>query len=311
MNRKIGMAAAMLAMAALALTACARRAEAPEYAADALEPRLELAAGGAPAGRAKLAASPAAGQPSPTQATTPVATPATPGATPQAVDGRKLVYTADMRIEVKDLKAAEASALSALEAAGGYAQSRSATESSVYMVLRLPAARLGPMMDSLAGGGKTLSRSVSADDVTDQFFDLEGRLRNKRILEERFRAYLREAKTVSDMLDVEARLSETTNEIEWLEGSFRELGKRIELATLTLELVPVRAADPSRPSLGEALARFFAGAGDVFRTGAVFLVGLLVYGVPALLLAALAWWLSFGKVGLLRRLFGLVRASKK
>ena len=233
-----------------------------------------------------------------------------PSPTPE-VAGRKLVYTAQMSLEAEDPAAAEAVVLAAVKKAGGYAAVRNVDEYSTYLELRVPVAFLEPVMDELAGTGRTLSRSLSAQDVTDQFFDLEGRLRNKRILEERYRDYLKKAEKVSDMLDVEARLSETTNEIEWLEGSFRDLSRRIELATLTVQIRPVRAEDPSRPGLGRLLADFFRGAGEVFQGIVVVLVGIVVYGVPAVLAAAAFWWLAFGKLGLVRRLFALVRAPRK
>jgi hypothetical protein len=223
--------------------------------------------------------------------------------------GRKLTYRADMTVEVDDLEAAEAAALEAVRAAGGYAAVRQADEGSAYLELRVPVASLEPLMDRFAGAGKTRSRSVSAEDVTDYYFDLEGRLRNKRILEERYRDYLRKAQSVEDMLAVEARLSETTNDIERLEGAFRDLGDRIDLATLSLSLRAAKAADPSRPTLGESLGRLFAGLADAFRLAVVALVGLVVYGVPAILAIAAMWWLAFGRVGLVRRLFSLARSG--
>ena len=223
--------------------------------------------------------------------------------------GRKLTYRADMTVEVDDLAAAEAAALEAVRAAGGYAAVRQADEGSAYLELRVPVASLEPLMDRFAGAGKTRSRSVSAEDVTDYYFDLEGRLRNKRILEERYRDYLRKVQSVEDMLAVEARLSETTNDIERLEGAFRDLGDRIDLATLSLSLRAAKAADPSRPTLAESLGRLFAGLADAFRVAVVALVGLVVYGVPAILALAALWWLAFGRVGLVRRLFALVKSG--
>lgn len=236
--------------------------------------------------------------------------PAEDSATPDRPDvaGRKLVYRADMSVEVDDPTAAEEAALLAVRKAGGYAAVRQADESSVYLELRVPVAFLEPLMDEMAGAGKTRSRSVSAQDVTDSYFDLAGRLKNARLLEERYREYLRKASSVEDMLAVEARLSETTGEIERLEGSFRDLGERIELATLTLSIRATRSSDPSEPTLGESLSRLFAGFAGALRSGLVVLVGLVVYGVPAVLAAAALWWLTFGKLGLARRLFSIVRA---
>jgi len=289
-------------VAAFLPIACGR-SEAAMSAPNAEFARMEDAAGGmakdvAPEARAMAA-------PAPVSPATPQ-----PASQSQASEGRKLVYNADLRLEVKQLPDSERSVLAAIQSAGGYVQYQTASENSVYMTARLPVAALESLMDTVAGAGKVLTRSMSADDVTDQFYDMEGRLRNKRILEERYREYLKKAATVSDMLDVEARLSDTTNEIEWLEGSFRDLGKRIELATLNIELVPVRASDPSKPSIGEAIAKLFAGVGDVFRSLLVIIIGIVVYGIPAILVLAGLWYLSFGKLGLVRKLFALVRGKK-
>jgi len=223
--------------------------------------------------------------------------------------GRKLVYRADMTVEVDDPAVAEAAAVAAVKEAGGYVSVRRDEADSAYLELRVPVASLEALMDAFAGAGKTRSRSVSAEDVTDSYFDLDGRLRNKRLLEERYRDYLRKAQSVEDMLAVEARLSETTNDIERLEGAFRDLGDRIDLATLSLSIRAARSADPSRPTLGESLGRLFDGVADAFRVAVVALVGLVVYGVPAALALAALWWLAFGRLGLVRRLFSLVRAG--
>jgi hypothetical protein len=190
--------------------------------------------------------------------------PGSPAAAPN-VAGRKLVYDASMSVEAKDPALVEAAVLKALAAAGGYASSRNVDEYATYLQLRVPVPALEGLMDLLAGQARTLARSLSAQDVTDQYFDLEGRLRNKRLLEERYREYLKRSASLEDILAVERSLSDTTTEIEWLEGSFRDLSRRIELATLNITIRPLRALDPSRPSLGKALADLFAGVGDVAR----------------------------------------------
>lgn len=295
-SRPARAALATLVFAGLALASCAKGAESLGYADFAAEAApMEGAARGS---AMKLAAAPSqAGSPD------------RPAQEPQASSaGRKLVYTASMTVETADAKAAEEAAVAAeaaAAAAGGYAAEKRVDADGVWLTLRVPVATLEPLMDAFAGRGRTLSRSLSAQDVTDQFFDLEGRLRNLRLLEERYRSYLAKADRLEEILAVERSLSDTMREIEWLEGSFRDLSKRIELATLSLYLKPESAVDPSRPSLGQALARLFKGLGRAARLALLVLVGLVIYGVPGLLLAAALWWLCFGGLGLLRRLFGL------
>jgi hypothetical protein len=227
-----------------------------------------------------------------------------------ATAGRKLVYQASMDIEAADLEATETFLDAAVQAAGGYVERRSADTSSIYMQVRVPVAALEGLMDALAGQGRTLGRSLNAEDVTDNYFDLEGRLRNKRLLEARYREYLSEAGTMDEILQVERSLSEVTTEIEWLEGSFRDLGKRIDLATLSVSIHTPYNADPSRPTLGQSMRRLLGGFGEALRIFLVILAGLVVYGIPAILALAGLWWLAFGRLGLLRRLFALAGRNK-
>jgi hypothetical protein len=236
------------------------------------------------------------------------------GAEVQPVDataGRKLVYQASMDMEAADLEAAESFLDAAVQAAGGYVARRNADTNSVYMQVRVPVAALESLMDSLAGQGRTLERSLTAEDVTDQYFDLEGRLRNKRLLEARYREYLGEAGTMDEILQVERSLSEVTTEIEWLEGSFRDLGKRIDLATLSVSIHTPYSTDLSRPTLGQSMRRLLGGFGEALRIFLVILAGLVLYGIPALLVMAGLWWLAFGRLGLVRRLFALAGRNRK
>ena len=281
---------------ALGLSSCGRSAEKGLWADSVLQESAEL---NAPAAPARSMAKPAGGASPQASLDASSAKAGEPAAAPDTA-GRKLVYDASMSVEAEDPALVEAAVLKAMAAAGGYAASRNVDEYATYLQLRVPVAALEGLMDLLAGQARTLARSLSAQDVTDQYFDLEGRLRNKRLLEERYREYLKRSASLEDILAVERSLSETTTEIEWLEGSFRDLSRRIELATLNITIRPLRALDPSRPSLGKALADLFAGVGDVARGAVVALVGIIVYGVPALLLAAFLWWLSFGGLGLHR-----------
>lgn len=293
---RAALAASVIALVAFALGSCAKSAEGPAYADFASEaaPRDGAARGA----DMKLAVAPSqAGAPN------------QPRPEPHALSaGRKLVYTASMTVETADTQAAVEAAIAAeaaAAAAGGYAAEKRADGDGVWLTLRVPVAALEPLMDAFAGRGRTLSRSLSAQDVTDQFFDLEGRLRNLRLLEERYRAYLAKADRLEEILAVERSLSDTMREIEWLEGSFRDLSKRIELATLSLYFKPESTIDPSQPSLGQAMARLFKGLGQAARVALLLSLGFIIYGVPGLLLAAALWWLCFGGLGLLRRLFGL------
>lgn len=232
-------------------------------------------------------------------------------AEPRAREGRKLVYTANMSLRVSDVSAAEERIEKAVEAAGGYFQRRTASERGAEFTVRVPVDALDGLIDALAGADRVVSRSVSAEDVSERYFDLEGRLKNLRILEERYREYLKSAKTVVDALEVEARLSQTTTELEALEGAFRDLGKRIELATVEVRVFALDVSNRGAPGLGESLGQLFSNAGDVFKAGVVLVAGLVLYGVPLIVAFAAFWFVAFGRLGLVRRLFARVGRLKE
>lgn len=290
-------------MACLAVSCSDRSVASPEAYFEANEPpMMSAAAPAAPGGFARRSAPKA-------EATMDLGQ----GDNGQPVDakaGRKLVYQASMDMETPDLPAAEAFTDAAVQTAGAYVARRNADGNSIFLQIRVPVAALEGLMAALAGQGRILGRSLTAEDVTDRYFDLEGRLRNKRLLEARYRNYLDEARTMDEILQVERNLSELTNEIEGLEGSFRDLGKHIELATLSISIRSTYSADPSSPTLGQSLRRLLGGFGEALRIFLVILVALVLYGIPGLLVLAGLWWLAFGKLGLVRHLFFLVGRGK-
>ncbi|HAP43123.1 MAG: hypothetical protein A2087_02955 [Spirochaetes bacterium GWD1_61_31] len=228
-----------------------------------------------------------------------------------AQTGRKFVHTAQLELEVVDLDAAAQALEALIRSFGGYAESSNSSQSGAAFAIRVPVGRLDELLGSVGEIGKILSRSRNVQDVTESFYDLEGRLRTLRILEDRYRDYLRRATNIEEILQVERTLSETTGQIEGLEGSFRDLSGQIEQATVHVQLYPERTVELNRPSFLNALRRLLAGFGDVVRSVALILLGMIIYGVPLVLLLATLWWLLFGRVGLLRRLFVLVTRPGK
>lgn len=225
---------------------------------------------------------------------------------PDTALGRKFVHTASLDIEIQRLETAEQRVAELLAAYAAYAETIQRSDSALRYSIRVPVASLEDLLADLGGLGQLKSKTLSVQDVTDSYYDLEGRLRNLRILEERYRDYLRQAATIEEILQVERSLSETTTEIEWLEGRFRQLSGQIELASLQLNLYPERSVQPGRPSLGSAVRRLFYGLGQAGRILVLVLLGLVLYGLPAIAVLAGLYWLSFGRLGLLRRLFRLL-----
>jgi len=116
---------------------------------------------------------------------------------------------------------------------GGYVAS--STETSI--VIRVPNESFEEVLEAIAQLGSVAEREVSGEDVTEQYFDLNVRLRNALAVRLRYLALLEMAETVEDALLVERELERVTLEIEELRGKLRYLRDRVQDATITVWFV--------------------------------------------------------------------------
>ncbi|MDR2246151.1 MAG: DUF4349 domain-containing protein [Treponema sp.] len=233
------------------------------------------------------------------------------GAVPGAEASRKLVYRANISIRVQDPEKAGAALTALMERYGAYASSVNIRENSRHYTIRVPAPSYTALLSALDGMGRLLHRSESAEDVTLRYYDLEGRLATKRELLKTYQSYLGRAKNIEEILAVEAKIAELEDDIDGTGKELRSLAGMVDYATVDLEIqgpenIPAYAA----PTLGERIAGLFGALGDFFSTALVILLGIIVYGIPSLLVLALLFWVLFGRIGLLKKLWRLAAGKK-
>lgn len=212
---------------------------------------------------------------------------------------RKVIRNGSIQVEVSDLDPA-LEALRALGAAvGGYvsAENRVAEVSgrprNGSVTLRVPAERFDEAIAKAGALGRVLELSVRAEDITEQYFDLEIQLHNRLALEAKLRQLLeRPGNRLSDLLEVEREMARVRGEVEQLEGRKRLWDNQVGLATLNVllaEPAPLLAGD--RGGVWQALRDAFGQAGENFvATVAVVIAatGSLVPLGAALLVAFVA-----------------------
>ena len=224
---------------------------------------------------------------------------------------RKLVKSASVGIRVENLETAQASVAALLTKYDAYAASTSVQENSCYYSLRVPAPRYDAFLAEMNGMGRLLHRSENIEDVTLRYYDLEGRLETKKELLRTFQAYLGRARTIEEILAVEARISELQYDIEGTGKQLRSLANRVDYATVDLNLLgPVALTPGQKVTFGERLRQMFGGFGAFLSGVAVAIVGIVIYGIPILLLVVFFFWLLFGRIGVLKKLWQLVRGKK-
>jgi hypothetical protein len=161
-------------------------------------------------------------------------TPSGPAAPTAPHDTAMLIYVAHLTLAVfevqKDLDRVEELARSL----GGYLSARTDTQ----VTIRVPRLKFEDALRSVEKVGDVLHRDVTAQDVTDEFADLDVRLKNARAMRDRLAQLLQNA-TVKDALEIEKELGRITEEIERMEGKLKLLSDQIAYSTLTVTFQPI------------------------------------------------------------------------
>lgn len=222
-----------------------------------------------------------------------------------AVDpSRKMIYQVSYRIQTLDFDAS----LSAIDALavefGGYTESseifgRSIQSSrsqlrSATLVLRIPADQLNSFFGRVSSIGTITGESLSSQDVTLQYVDIDARLKTLQQQEERILALLAEATDLQAVLEIEQTLSDVRYQIESYTSQMKQLDSQIAYSTVSISLseVAVLTEPKDEPqTFGERLAETFRSSTlrlrDGFRAFAIWFLGNILEILLWLLLIAL------------------------
>ncbi|HEX6274984.1 MAG TPA: DUF4349 domain-containing protein [Polyangiaceae bacterium] len=160
----------------------------------------------------------------------PAGAPATTTPAPPAAREPLLVYTATVTLAVFGAREAIGAVEELARASGGYLVNRS--DDSV--TIRVPTPAFRGALGGLSRLGDELHREVNVRDVTEQFADLEIRLRNAEAVRDRLEALLAKAGKIEDALAVERELERVTQSIEQLKGKLRLLSELVAFSTITV-----------------------------------------------------------------------------
>jgi hypothetical protein len=228
-----------------------------------------------------------------------------PGAQ-SAVERRKLVKRANLSVRVENLGTADAAIQALMGQYNAYTASTEIDENSRRYIIRVPSAAYDSFLAALNGMGRMLRRSESAEDVTLRYYDLEGRLATKQELLTTFQSYLGKANNIEEILSVETRIADLQDEIDGTGKELRRLANQVDYATIALDLYGQVASIPySGPTLRERIIELFGGFSDFVFIVLVILLGIVIYGIPVTVFLTLLFWILFGRIGLLKKLWCL------
>ncbi len=161
----------------------------------------------------------------------------TTGRTLAIRDDAKIIRTGSLALQVDDVAKAIAAGRAAIDALGGYVgasrESNHDDQPNATITYRIPVDRWDDALTALRGHArKVVEESTDAVEVTDQLVDLGARVRNLQASESALIAITAKAEKISDVLEVQARLTEVRGQIEQLEAQRTSLQDRVAFATL-------------------------------------------------------------------------------
>ena len=157
-------------------------------------------------------------------------------AVPELVEGaaefeyeRKLIRTGNVSLEVKTVSDAEEKIASWAKGLGGYVTNANIWENGANFTVRIPSTRFDDAMAQAGDFGRVTEHSVNSQDVSDNYYDLESRLKTKYILRDKLSGYLSQAKDIKDLLEIERQLNQVLEEIVAVKAFFVRLHKCLKL----------------------------------------------------------------------------------
>lgn len=153
---------------------------------------------------------------------------------------RKTIQNAKLDMRVEDVPQVVEQIITFCTDNGGYTVNshiyRDEEKYSAQLAIKVPKANLEGTMASIAQRGEVIDRTVSARDVTEEYYDDEARLKVLRAKEERLVGLLAKAATINDIISIENELGKTRAEIEVLAGRLQYLSNATEYSLIEINL---------------------------------------------------------------------------
>jgi hypothetical protein len=210
---------------------------------------------------------------------------------------RKIIRNGDLTLEVASPTETQRKIFSIAEARGGFvvtsemtqqtAEDKSKPALAVNLVVRVPAMQFEPAMEEIrAVASRVVNEKRTGQDVTEEFIDLEARIKNQKALELQFIEIMKRAAKVQDALDVQTQLAAVRTEIERLEGRKRFLENQASLSTVNVTLqTPTEIVNAT--GFWYSIKSAFADGLDAAIIIILFLIRVVVALLPLLILIVL------------------------
>lgn len=149
-----------------------------------------------------------------------------------SLDTQKIVYTAEMDLTVKNLDSVANNIIQLVKINNGCVQKGSNT----YLILKVPNNGMNTIITAIETQGKVTYKNITADDITETYYDAATRLDNLNKTRLRYLDLLNKAQTIEEILRVEKELERINGEIELFKGRLLRMDNNVQYSTISVSL---------------------------------------------------------------------------
>ena len=219
------------------------------------------------------------------------------------VDDQMVIYQAELELRVKKFDQTLQNLESKAKLYGGYIAESTVTKDgnervSGSLKLRIPQEHFQDFLTDAEGqAAEVLQRNINGQEVTEEYVDLESRLKSKKAVEERLLSFMKNAAKTEDLLKISADLATVQEEIEIIEGRMKYLKNQTSFSTVNITLyerkVVVPNLDKDQLNTWEKTKKQFMKSTNLLLAGlsglVVFIFGNLPFMIIFILLGILIY----------------------
>lgn len=174
-------------------------------------------------------------------------------ASAQVPENRKWIVTVDMSAETEDMDTLIDGLQEHIDSMGGYVQNQRISNGSyrsnyryrsANLTIRIPAESVDNFTEKVSGMSNVTHSSKDLEDITLSYVATESRMKALQTEEERLLVLMEQAETMSDLLEIEARLTDVRYELESVTSQLRSYDNLVSFATIYLNIEEVKEYTP-------------------------------------------------------------------
>ena len=220
--------------------------------------------------------------------------------TPAPEMTRKIIRNADLTLETDSPDEAQAKITQIADGSGGFViesqkqtnDTRATKTDIVTMTVRVPSAKFDAALEAIRkSANRVIVETIKGEDVTEEFIDVEARLKTQKALEAQFLEIMKQGRTVEDALNVQSKIADVRGEIEKIEGRKRFLENQSAFSTIKIRLQTPAAFATSSSGFFYQVKQAFGNGFDAALSFILILITMLIALLPFLIFVVLPIYL--------------------